>query len=79
MSELVTVIISYLTQAGRQKQLNEEGKYSGRPVPDGGKVSYLFRVFFFSFSFPLPEERPPCFLELKVSRQGLSGCAEVRR
>lgn len=33
---------------------------------------------FFSFSFPLPEERPPCFLELKVSRQGLSGCAEVR-
>lgn len=35
--------------------------------------------FFFSFSFPLPEERPPCFLELKVSRQGLSGCAEVRR
>lgn len=59
MSELVTVIISYLTQAGRQKQLNEEGKYSGRPVPDGGKVSYLFRVFFFFRSLSLSQKRGP--------------------
>lgn len=59
MSELVTVIISYLTQAGRQKQLNEEGKYSGRPVPDGGKVSYLFRVFFFFVLFPSPRREAP--------------------
>lgn len=35
-----------------------EGKYSGRPVPDGGKVSYLFRGFFFVL-FPSPRREAP--------------------
>ena len=35
--------------------------------------SYRFRVF-----VSLSQERGPLLLALKVSRQGLSGCAEVR-
>lgn len=52
------------------------GKCSGRLVPATGGVSYLFRVY--SLPSSLPQEGPPCFLALKVSRQGLSGCAEVK-
>lgn len=46
-SELVTVIICYLTHAVDVRgRAWKKGKHSGRLVPAGGKVSYLFRVFF---------------------------------